>query len=239
MPIKRPELINNEIYHIVLRGVGDSLIFKDENDYFRVIFSLYEFNTTGPVEIRRQRELRKKRRVHKDKNYGEQFSVARKLLVEILAFCLMPNHIHLLLKQVQDGGITKFMRKFGAGYAGYFNKKHNRMGHLFQGRFRAVHIKDDEQLKNVFVYIHTNPISLIEPNWKEAGIANPQKVSKFLENYKWSSYSDYIDKSNFPSVTEREFVCNVMGGNKSCKEFVEHWIKHKGEIKNFNNVVLE
>ncbi|MDP3991262.1 MAG: transposase, partial [Candidatus Nealsonbacteria bacterium] len=142
MPLKRPKLINDEIYHLILRGVGDTLTFKDKDDYYRGIFSLYEFNTIEPVEIRRKREQRKA-----SKARGEQFSADnRKLLVEILAFCFMPNHIHLLVKQVRDNGITQFMRKFGAGYAAYFNKKYNRKGHLFQGRFKVVHVKTDKQL---------------------------------------------------------------------------------------------
>jgi len=235
MPIKRPQLINGETYHIVLRGVGDSLVFKDTDDYYRGIFSLYEFNTTVPIEIRRQREKRKLAKAR-----GEQFSADnRDWLVEILAFYFMPNHIHLLLKQIKDEGITQFMRKFGAGYATYFNKKYNRKGHLFQSRFRAVHIKTNEQLKTVFVYIHTNGISLIEPNWKEVGIKNPENVINFLESYKWSSYPDYIGKKNFPSLTKRDFLLKVMGGEKGCKNFVEAWIKYKKRIKDFGDTALE
>lgn len=236
MPLKRPPLVNNEIYHIVLRGVEDSLIFKDENDYYRGIFSLYEFNTTIPIEIRKQRERRKK-----IKASGEQFSAdSRDMLVEILAFYFMPNHIHLLVRQLKDNGITQFMRKFGAGYVAYFNKKYNRKGHLFQGRFKAVHIKTDEQLKIVFAYIHTNGISLIEPGWKEKGIKNLEEVIKFLENYKWSSYPDYIGKKNFPSVTSRDFLIETMGGISGCREFIDNWLKYKGKVKEeFNNIFLE
>jgi putative transposase len=235
MPIKRPQLVNNEIYHIVVRGVGDSIIFKDEGDYYRAIFSLYEFNTTEPIVIRERRKLRLKLK----KFTREQFFDTRDLLVEILAFCFMPNHIHLLIRQIKGRGITQFMRKFGAGYATYFNKKYNRRGHLFQGRFRAVHIKTNEQLKTVFVYIHTNGISLIKPKWKEEVVKNQEKVIKFLENYKWSSYPDYLGKKNFPSVTKRDFILKVLGGREGCKEFVENWIKYKGGIKDFGNVIIE
>jgi len=226
MPLKRPELINNEIYHIILRGVGDIDIFKDKDDYFRAIFSIYEFNTTNPVIIRERRKARLKEK----KLNREQFSDSRDLLVNILTFCFMPNHIHLLIKQLKDKGVTNFMRKFGAGYAAYFNKKYARKGHLFQSRFKAVRIKNNEQLKTVFVYIHTNPISLIEPKWKDGGIKNPKKVIKFLENYKWSSYQDYIGKKNFPSLTEREPIFKIIMGEKNCQNFVESWIKHKQEI---------
>jgi putative transposase len=131
------------------------------------------------------------------------------------------------------------MRKLGAGYASYFNKKYNRKGHLFQGRFRAVHIKNEEQLKIVFVYIHTNGTSLIEPGWKEMGVKNPEKVIKFLENYKWSSYQDYIGKKNFPSVTKRDFLLKVMGGEVGCRKFVENWIEHKKDIMDSSELALE
>jgi len=236
MPIKRPPLINNEIYHIITRGVGDVAIFRNKDDYYRAIFSLYEFNTSvTPITIRERR----KARIKSKKANREQFSDDRDLIVEILAFCFMPNHIHLLLRQIKKDGISQFMRKFGAGYATFFNNKYDRKGHLFQGRFRAIHIKTNDQFKNIFVYIHTNGISLLEPKWKENGIKNPEKVIEFLGNYKWSSYPDYIGKNNFPSLTKRDFFLKIMGGTKGYRKIVEDWIKYKGEIENLDDVVLE
>jgi len=235
MPIQRPPLVNNEIYHIVTRGVGDSLIFKNRDDYYRGIFSLYEFNDANQVLIRDRR----RDRIRAKKSGREQFSAIRDVLVEVLAFYFMPNHIHLLLRQLKDNGITQFMRKFGAGYARYFNEKYNRKGHLFQGRFRAVHIETEEQLKTVFVYIHTNGISLIEPKWKEEGIRDPERVIQFLENYKWSSFPDYLGKKNFPSVTETDFLLKIMGGEEGCRKFVEDWVKYKKELKDLKNLALE
>lgn len=234
MSIKRPPLINNEFYHIVIRRVEDSLVFKEESDYYRGIFSIYEFNNAKPVEIRERRKQRKL-----EKASGGLSSDTRDLLVEVLTFSFMPNHIHLLLKQLKDGGISKFMKKVGTGYASYFNKKYRRMGHLFQARFGAVHIRTEEQFKNVFVYIHTNPASLIAPEWKEKGIEDSKKVIQFLENYRWSSYLDYIGKKNFPSITNRELLTKILGGEKGCREFVESWILYKAEIKNLGSVILE
>ena len=74
----------------------------------------------------------------------------------------MPNHIQLLLRQVSEGGISKLMRKIGAGYGGYYNKKYKRSGHLFDGRYRLIHIKNDKQLITGFVYIHSNPKEIID-----------------------------------------------------------------------------
>jgi len=243
MPRRKEQFVNGEIYHIIIRGIDDNLIFKDIDDHYRGIFSIYEFNNTKPVVIfKRRREIKAlKNRLQK---FGRGrastgFQDERDPLVEIFAFWFMPNHIHLLLRQLKDDGITKFMSKVGTGYGGYLNRKYGRQGYVFQKRFTAVHIKTEEQLKTVFVYIHTNGISLIEPKWKEIGIKNPEKVIKFLEDYKWSSYPDYIGKKNFPSVTQRDFVLKIMGGKKGCKDFVEAWIKYKGEIRKFSELALE
>ncbi len=249
MSIRREQLVNNEIYHIVQRRIGNELIFKDINDYYRGIFSIYEFNNIKPVEIwKRRREInltKKKIRETIEAKGGRRtspyISDERDKLVEILAFCFMPNHIHLLLKQVKDEGITKFMRKVGTGYAKYFKERYDLKGtgYFFQGRFVSVPIKDDNQLKIVFIYIHTNPISLIEPKWKEIGIKEPDKAIKFIEDFKWSSYQDCIGKKNFPSVIEKEFMLREMGGEEECKRFVDDWIKHKGRIKDFSEIALE
>ncbi len=239
MPYRKEKFVNDEIYHIILRGLDDNLIFKDINDYYRGIFSIYEFNNAKPIEIRKRRQARRK---EKKKESGSPSSATvdkRDKFVDMLCFCFMPNHIHLLLKQLKDDGIIKFMRKVGTGYAKYFNRKYNRKGYVFQNRFKDVHIEDDNQLRTIFNYIHVNPASLIEPCWKEKGIKNSNKVIKFLEEYKWSSYKDYIGKNNFPSVTERNFILNFMGGSEGCKLAIEDWMEHKKILNQFKNLLLE
>lgn len=235
MPYRKEQFVTGEIYHLVLRGIDDNKLFKNINDHYRGIFSIYEFNNAIKIEIRERRRARLNFKAL-SKVYGDPVSVnldRRDKLVEILTFCLMPNHIHLLVRQIKDGGIIKFMSKLGAGYGGYFNRKYSRKGHVFQNRFLAVPIKTDEQLKIIFVYIHANPVSLVEPKWKEKGIRNIKKVIKFVKEYKWSSFSDYIGKSNFPSVTDREFMLETMGGKRACEKFIEDYIKYKGKVKEF------
>jgi len=224
---KNPQLVNDEIYHISLRAVGDTVIFDDKKDFFRGIFSIYELNNKNPVNIW---ERRKARLVEKKKLGRTSLTLQKRdVFVDIFAFSFMPNHLHLILRQLKDNGISQFMQKFGTGYASYFNRRYNRKGHLFN-KFYAVHVEDDNQLKNEFAYVHTNLISLIEPGWKEKGIKNPDKVIKFLENNKRHSYPDYLGKKNFPSVTERDFLLEVMGGAKGCKEYIDNWIMCKNKI---------
>lgn len=257
MPYRAQEFTNWEIYHLVIKGIEDNLLFKDIDDYYRALFSIYEFNNSDPVSItKRRKEInafkKKIQKTGQDPTLTQflgqgrvltqflKMEDKRDLMVEILCFSFMPNHIHLLVRQIKDGGITKFMSKLGTGYGGYFNKKYERKGYVFQGRFASVHIKTDDQLRIVFVYIHANAISLIEPKWKEIGIENPERVIKFLENeFRWSSYFDYIGKQNFPSVTNREFLSNVMGKEEGCKKSVDDWVRFKADMREYSDIALE
>ncbi|MDP1614709.1 MAG: transposase, partial [Methylococcales bacterium] len=131
MPIKRLQLANNEIYHIVVRGIEGRDIFINENDYYRAIHDIFEFNDSKSASWKHRRFNASE--VVSPTNPSEKRlrTIAgarepRDFIVNILAFCLMPNHIHFLLKQLQEGGISKFMQKMGTGYANYFNNKYER-----------------------------------------------------------------------------------------------------------------
>ena len=235
MPIKRPQFVNREIYHIILRGIEKRDVFIDEKDHLRFIHDLFEFN---------DRDAAVNVPYYFKRLYRDNFSVERrerklrKLLVEILSFCLMPNHVHLILRQLKEKGISLFMQKLG-GYSTYFNKKYDRVGSLFQRPFRGVHIKTDDQLMITTSYVHINPADLVEPGWKEEGVKNPKKVMKFLESYRWSSYSDYLGKKNFPSLTQREFLNKIFEGPESHKKFVNGRIYHKAELTKFLQISKE
>src|SRR3989344_3086945 len=244
MPSKRPQFITGQFYHIFNRGVEKRNIFQQVSDYFRFIFCLYELNDKNLVVMRDRIEKREKYRgttpvsnpVSKPK---------KEPLVEVITFCLMPNHYHLILRQLVDGGISLFMKKLADSYVGYFNLKHNGigMGSLFQGRFKAVHVKDDRQLLALICYIFTNPVELIEKNWKEIGVKDIKKVIQFLESYRWSNYLDCIGIPNFPSVTKRDFIMEFLGGSDGIKKPIKDWILYKTELKKgfekINDLVLE
>lgn len=236
MAYRKEEFINGEVYHIIVRAIDDNLIFKDTSDYFRGIFSIYEFNNSQRVTIQARRKTRNafKKALEKADRHpmsiqSLEFVDDRDRMVEVLAFCFMPNHIHLLLRQINDGGISKFMQKNGIGLSKYFNTKYKRKGHVFQDAFKAVHIDGEKQFITVVSYIFTNPVALIEPGWKENGIRNHSvnEVLKFLEEYRWSSYQDCIGIKNFKHVTQRDFLMQVVGGENGCKNLIENWVKSK------------
>jgi len=227
--MKRPPFINSHIYHIYNRGVEKRRVFLDDQDRFRFIHDLYEFNNEDPaININYWFQRKQSKYMEVRLPYIRE---KRKLLVEILAWCLMPNHYHLLLRQRIDNGLVLFMQKLGTGYTNYFNQKYQRVGPLFQGKFKAVLVENDNYLMHLSRYIHLNPVELIEPNWKMGGIKNFKKADKFLEKYRYSSYLDYIGKKNFPSVTQRDFINNYFDNFREYKKFMEEYISLDEDIK--------
>jgi putative transposase len=212
-------------------------IFLNDKDYYRFIHSLFEFNDEDPI-LNVNYYFNPKtmdldlRPVRKDRK-------PRKMLVEILLFTLMPNHFHLLLRQKAQNGIVRFMQKLGTGYTNYFNKKHEREGSLFQGRFRAVMIERNEQLQYIPQYIHLNPLKL---NYGSSTPIVWREKFGLLEKYRWSSFSDYIGKKNYPSVTQREFLLNIFNGEKNYRKHVKDCLKEsrKGEwIESIQDIRLD
>ncbi len=228
MPTKRPQFINGEIYHVIARGIGGQKTFIGQRDYLRYLLSLYKFNDKDPILNAFSRwEVTPAIIINAPK-----LEKPRDVLVEILSLSLMPNHIHLLLRQVRDNGISLFLQKMG-GYATYFNKYHKRFGSLFQRPFRAVHIENDDQLFIVATYIHMNAIDLIEYGYKEKGILNPEKVIQFLESYTWSSYPCYLGKENISWLIDNDFLNKIFGGPDGFREFVRARVFNKAKLGDF------
>ena len=225
--MKKPQFINDGIYHSYNRGVEKRDIFLDKQDYFRFIHDLFEFNDQAPAGKFSQFSQAQKQQSEEKQQSEVRLPIIkpRKFLVEILAFCLMPNHYHLLLKQKSEGGIVQFMQKLGTGYTNYFNKKYKRVGGLFQGSFKAIGVVKQNYLNYLLYYIHFNPLDLFEPGWRIGKINNDQKAIEFLDSYRWSSHLDYLDKKNFPSVTQREFMLKILGGEENYQQSIENWLK--------------
>ena len=227
--MKKPRFVENQIYHIYNRGVEKRNVFENDKDYFRFIHDLFEFNDTDASL--NMAYYFNSQSMEVEPQYLKKERKPRKLLVEILVFTLMPNHFHLLLRQKQDDGIKKFMQKLGTGYTMYFNKKYKRVGGLFQGRFKAVHVNKDAHFIHLPYYIHSNPTDL--------NYGGSTSID-FLEKYRWSSFLDYIGKKNFPSVTSREFLLDFFDGEKEYKKEMTVWLKEKDEnIEKIKDIMLE
>lgn len=214
--MKKPVFVSGEIYHLYNRGVEKRDIFIHDKDRTHLVYILHEFNNTESVDSFR---YRRKLPYEVQPRTGDE-------LVEILAFCLMTNHFHLLVRQKQEKGIVRYMQKLGTGYTMYFNKKYERVGPLFQGRFKAVLVQKDLHLRCLVHYIHFNPLDFVEPGWREQKIRSHKDALTFLRFYRWSSFRDYIGESNFPFVTIRDFIWSLFGGPKGYEREVTQWLKN-------------
>jgi putative transposase len=152
--------------------------------------------------------------------------------IEIDFFQIMPNHFHLLIKEIEEGGITEFMRKLCTAYSSFFNKVHQRSGTLFQGRFKAQHANSDIYLKYLFSYIHLNPVKLIEPKWKELGISNPERVRSYINDFPFSSYQDYAGKKREENIIlNPESFPDYFSSEKDFQSHIEDFLNYK-DFKN-------
>lgn len=181
-----------EFYHVFNRGTDKRLIFLDDHDRERFLRSLLLFNSTVPTESRH----------HGGRSsagfWNSKKRRARETLVEIGAYCLMPNHFHLLVREKQAGGLSLFMRKLLTSYSMYFNLKNKRRGALFESRFGATHANTDDYLRYLFAYIHLNPIKIIEPGWPQTELGGMDQAMEHLKNYRFSSYLDYQAENERP-----------------------------------------
>ena len=181
MSIRKIPFASGEFYHLYNRGNSKQKIFHNAEDYARFMGLLYACNQKENFKID---NLRKGESLYETEK--------RSKLVSIGAYVLMPNHFHLLITNKEENNISKFMQKISTAYVMYYNKKYERTGGLFEGKFKSQHLNTDRYLKYIFSYIYLNPVKLIDSKWKDRGIQNKQKALKFLKKYTYSSYLDYL-----------------------------------------------
>lgn len=177
MPSNRKIIFaNDHFYHLFNRGVEKRPVFTNKWEFRRALDTIdfYQF-AKPPLRYSKYLVLNEESK----QLFLDELKKGEKL-VEMIAFCLMTNHFHFLVKQVKVGGIAKFMANFSNSYTKYFNTKHQRVGPLLQGIFKAVHVESDEQLIHLSRYIHLNPVA--------GFIVRPEE----LASYQWSSYPGYL-----------------------------------------------
>jgi REP element-mobilizing transposase RayT len=127
--------------------------------------------------------------------------VVQSRCVELVAFCLMHNHFHLLVRELVEGGIAVYMQRVLTAYTKYFHARHDASGHVFQGRYQAKHIADNEYLMHLSAYIHRNPRELRAWKGREA-------------DYPWSSYQDYVKENRWGGLLAQEIILDQFEGTK-------------------------
>lgn len=223
MPRRKTILANKELYHIFNRGVAKMPIYLNRSSYTRFInlidYVRYENTPTSFSSLN-------KRSMDERQEIMTVLQRKNELLVEIVSFCLMPNHYHFVLRQLVEKGISKFIADLQNSYGKYFNIRNDRIGPLFQPSFQAVRIETDEQLLHVTRYIHLNPSTSFLVKIED------------LVNYEWSSLGDYlIENKRFPFVDTVK-VLDILNANKY-REFVFDQADYQRELGMIKHLTLE
>ena len=216
MPRRKIEIVNGEYYHIYNRGVDKREIFQEEKDYFKFLRNLKDFNNKSYYEERIQ-EIESKKFKKKNKKERGSFLFGKDKTVSVVAYTLLPNHYHLILKQLTDNGIQDFMHKMGTSFTNFFNKKYDRSGYLFQGPYKAIHVDDNNYLLWLSGYINGN-----------VEIHGIEKA----ENYKWSSFNNLIEKGNNEILDDTDIILSQFKNSQEYKNFVDEIIKESRKRKN-------
>lgn len=190
------------VFHIYNRGNNKEKIFFDEQDYRAFLFRLGLCLGFIEEELNNQKLT--------SMPYSRiRITNTNKNNFKLHAFCLMPNHFHLMLEQIEDITISKMILKICTSYSRYLNKKYKRVGHVFQDKFKAVLIEGNSQLMWTSSYIHTNPV-------KDGLVKHPRE-------YKWSSYNDYAFNRNLPIIS-KDLILGTFGSK-------ENFIKQNSNVR--------
>lgn len=224
MPARAIPLINGETYHIVNHGASSSDIFTNSWDYqrFEKTFLYYQ-NATLPTRFSKFLKLPREEREKIWKDLRDKHDC----LVEIIVYCLMPNHFHFLLKQLKENGIFHFIRRATNSYSHYFNLKHKRRGTLFASRFKAVHIDNDSRLLHVSRYIHLNPYSSFLV----------KNLSSLLE-YLYSSLPEYLNRKK-DNICGKEIILGFFKTLKDYQKFVFDRADYQRSLEEIKHQILE
>ncbi len=223
MPFRKTVFASEQYYHIFNRGVASQPVFITRRDHERFLTTLsyYQFYDP-PLRLSKLLQLSKETR----ESYLSEMYAKKNKIVEVVAYCFMPNHFHLLLKQVREGGVSRFLRLSVNSYAKYFNTKNKRGGSLFQDMFKAVRIENDEQLIHVSRYVHINPL------------VSYLVTAKELLNFPWSSLRTYVfgqeDKLVVPDI--------VLSNFKNGKDYLKFALDQENygkELEKIKHLMLE
>lgn len=237
---KEDNSFNGDYYHIYNRGVSRESIFIDNNDRERFMCSLFVLNNKNNAgNILWRLELKNEINFKNICRFLEENNIKKEPLVFILAYCLKDNHFHLLVKEVEEGGIVKFMHKLNGGYARYFNNRRERRGVFFEGRYREKRVDSDDYLLYLLAYINViNPLQEIFPDIKKKGVDDLSKALKFIKKFKWSSHKDYFNKKRH-SLVEKDIFDDIFDKKEDYLMFIEDVLGYKRDVWEAEHLFLE
>ncbi|MBN2094104.1 MAG: transposase [Candidatus Zambryskibacteria bacterium] len=197
----------DEHYHVFGRGINQEKIFIDNQDKARFTFLITHFQSPARIYniswytdafIKKGSFNLKEDRVKE---------ILKKRSIELISFVLMSNHFHILVQNLQDKILSVYMHRILTAYSKYFNAKYNKKGHVFEGPFKAVHIKNNNQLLHLSAYIHKNPKEIKE--WENT-----------YDQYPYSSYQDYLGSNRWGKFLSTDIILKQFKDQSKYKEFV-------------------
>lgn len=222
MPVRIVPLVNGEYYHIFNRGVAYLPTYSRKKDYERFITCLeYYRHNNLPCKLSRFLQSPKESQTEIQSTLEKEHDQR----VAIISFSLMPNHFHLLIKQNTENGISSFMTHLINSYTRYFNTKYKRVGPIYQGVFKAVHIETDEQLLHLSRYIHLNPL-----------VSRIVTKKDFLK-FPWSSLQDFLNNNS--GFIDTEPVLSHFSSKKDYLQFVLDQVDYGKELEKIKHLILE
>jgi len=203
------------LYHVMTKSIAGYEVFRSDRDYERIVAMMkYYAYEKLPFKFSYYETLKDKSILNKKLNSDK--------LVKIIAYCVMPTHLHFILSPIKDGGISKFMQNLLNSYTRYFNNKNNRKGPLWQGKFKSVLIENNMQLLHLTRYIHLNPTT-------SGLVENPM-------DWKYSSYSEYLGQSEDNLCSFREYISFK---REDYKKFVESRKEYQRELAFIKHIMLK
>jgi len=224
MSHRKIPIVIDQVYHVFNRSIGRVPIFTENRDYQRALNVLTFYSYHNPsLRFSHYNRLPQLQKV----GFMDGLKQKADKQIELFAFCFMPNHIHFLIKEIREKGITTFMSNFQNSYAKYFNTKENRSGGLFQQMFKSTLIEADEQLIHVARYIHLNPVTaFIIKNFKD------------LVLYPWSSYPTYVGK-NSSDILNTEVILSHFKSLQRFIEFTQDQVNYQRKLDRIKHLILE
>jgi len=230
--MRKTPFVPDEYYHIYSRTILNVPEFRDNRNAERLAQAFLITNSTKSSEA----FLFLKN--NKNVTINDALEIVRQgeKLVDVLCYCIMPDHYHLLLKELKEGGISNFIRKSNISIAKYVNIKNDRRGPLFESRFNSKHIDTNEYLVHLSLYIHLNPLDFISGRaWRENKLKGwPGEKKKLLE-YPWSSLKSYLDDNHRdPIISGTEIITDQFDNNKDYELFLQDWSEESiNKIRDF------
>lgn len=235
--MRKVKFVRGEYYHIYSRTILNAPEFKNYQNADKLFKTFLLANSTNSGRafdyLRNDRSPKLEKAI--------EIAKEGKRLVGILCYVIMPDHYHLLIKELKDSGITNFIRKCNISIAKYINIKNNRRGTLFESRFQSKHIDSNEYLLHLSVYIHLNPLDFISGrDWRENKLKDWPSIKNKLIRYPWSSLRSFLDEGNEnPIISGEEIILKQFSNRNEYGLFLREWAEEGFEVDKIKDMLID